>query len=51
MPLAAAALRLIGEGADPDCVDKDGWSPLHFARRNDLLAGIAARLIAAGAKA
>jgi ankyrin repeat protein len=47
---AAAALRLISEGADPDCVDEDGWSPLIFASCKEELDGVAARLVTAGAK-
>ncbi len=47
---AAEALLLIGEGADPDCVDDRGWSPLIFASYEEELDGVAARLIAAGAK-
>jgi ankyrin repeat protein len=47
---AAAALQLISEGADPDCVDGDGTSPLMFASINEELDGVAARLVAAGAK-
>jgi ankyrin repeat protein len=45
-----AALRLISEGADPDCVDENGNSPLIVASCKETLDGVAARLIAAGAK-
>ncbi len=47
---AAAALRLIAEGANPDFVDVGGMSPLIHASRKEALDGVAARLIAAGAK-
>jgi ankyrin repeat protein len=47
----AAALRLISEGADPDCVDEEGSSPLMYTIRLEYgLDGVAARLIAAGVK-
>jgi ankyrin repeat protein len=49
-PYAAEALRLISEGADPDCVDEGGMTPLIFASRYEELNGVAARLVAAGAK-
>jgi ankyrin repeat protein len=49
-PFVADALRLISEGADLDCVDRSGRSPLMCASRREALDGIAARLIAAGAK-
>ena len=45
---AAAALQLIGEGADPDCVDGRGNSPLILCTY-ERLGPVAARLIAAGA--
>ena len=47
---AAAALQLIGEGADPDCVGGDGVTPLLFASKRGELDGVAARLVLAGAK-
>jgi ankyrin repeat protein len=47
---AAAALRFISEGAELDCVDVDGWSPLVIASCYEELDGVAARLIGAGAK-
>ena len=47
---AAAALRLIGEGADLDCVDEAGFSCLMNLSGSDELDTVAPRLIAAGAK-
>ena len=44
------ALRLIGEGADLDIVDGEGWSPLMRVSRMEADDFVAARLIAAGAK-
>jgi hypothetical protein len=48
-PFAADALRLISEGADPDCINGNGWSALIFASHYEQLDDVAARLIAAGA--
>ena len=47
---ASAALRLLDGGADPDCVDEDGRSPLYYASYYEELDGVAGRLIAVRAK-
>ena len=46
----AAALRLIDEGAHPDCASPSGNSPLTWASVYEELDSVAARLVAAGAK-
>jgi hypothetical protein len=43
------ALRLISEGADPNCIDKDKWTALHFACGADKTGAAVGPLIAAGA--
>ena len=45
----AAALRLISDGADLNCIGKYGQSPLLMASASERLDAVAARLIAAGA--
>jgi len=48
---AADALRLLAEGgADLDCRDEAGRTPLHHASRREALDAVAARLIEAGAQ-
>ena len=47
---AALALKLISEGADLNCVDESGRSPLIWASMHEKLDEVAARLIASGAK-
>ena len=47
---AAAALRLVAEGAHPDCAEEDGgMTTLMFASADEGLDGVAASLVAAGA--
>ena len=46
---AAAALQFINDGADLNCVDERGNSPLILASFSEKLDGVALRLIAAGA--
>ena len=49
--MSYAAQQLIAEGAEPDCVDDRGYSPLiHAASFYEELDGVTARLIAAGAE-